>query len=69
MRDIRTSEREQFRVDFNNTFLIDFSTQCGIHGYDPYNRIGLACGVSPGRTLQIFTDRALAGFLDIWENN
>ncbi len=54
-------EREQFRTDFDDTFLRDHVDQIGEHGHDPRNHIGRRCGVNAPRILQIWHDRSLVG--------
>jgi len=53
------SKREQTRSDQSDQFLSDFAIQVCYKGYDPYNNIGICCGISPGRTLQRHHDRWL----------
>ena len=60
--DRKIKEREQYRTDFNNQFLVDFVdniTSTG--GYDPRNNIGTDCGISNPRALTIWHDRSLVG--------
>ncbi len=56
------SDREQFRTDFSNQFLLDYLDSLMV-GHDPRNRIGLQCGVNNPRVLQIAQDRMIAGTL------
>jgi hypothetical protein len=56
------SDREQFRTDFDNQFLLDY-INCFLFGKDPCNHIGLQCGINNPRTLQVAQEKALAGEL------
>jgi hypothetical protein len=56
------SDREQFRIDFSDAFLLDL-LDAPQHGKDPRNHIGLSCGFCFGRALQIGQDRILADIL------
>lgn len=62
--DSETRVREQFRTDFSDKFLLDYVDQltdtdgCG---NDPYNHVGMWFGISAGRALQIWHDRAISG--------
>lgn len=59
------SGREQFRTDYSNEFLRDLLNEIS-HGYDIYNHIGLGCGISHARALQIAHDRTLNG--NLWDD-
>jgi len=51
------SEREQTRTDFSPVFLTDAVGQKRpTHGHDPYNNVGVSCGVSWARVYQVWDD-------------
>jgi len=60
---LRHTPREMWRKDVSNQFVSNFAVQCALFGQDPRNRIGLDCGVSPPRMLQIHNDRQMDGSL------
>ena len=50
------SERETTRTDFSIVFLENAMSQGGQHGRDPYNNIGVGCGVSWPQVYQVWDD-------------
>jgi hypothetical protein len=57
---ISQTDREQFRTDFNDTFLLDLLA-APMWGNDPYNHIGLGSGFNVPRAFQIAEDKVIAG--------
>ncbi len=55
--DIRDSTREMIRKDFSIEFLRDFADTLTENGHDPYNYVGMHCGINGPRALQIWQDR------------
>jgi hypothetical protein len=50
------SEREHNRKDYSPEFMADTMTRGPQHGHDPYNNVGISCGVSWPSVYQFWDD-------------